>query len=213
MTIREKEDLIFDKLKNPDIIKDGLADESQYLSAEYKIIYIMKEVNGGKGWDLRDFIKDGGRSQTWDNIARWTEGILNLDKDYPWDYLKEDNEARRMKYLKKIGAVNLKKLSGTYESIPNEISAAACENKQIIKEQIDLYDPDIIICCGTAVDYVNNCIDPAYKNWQMTRRGIPYIRLANKIIIDHCHPGARFRDSIKYYALVDAVHEILKYTS
>lgn len=41
----------------------------------------MKEVNGGKDWDLRKFLYDGGRSQTWDNIARWTQDNLWQNKD------------------------------------------------------------------------------------------------------------------------------------
>ena len=64
MTIKEKEKIIFDKLRkeNISIVKDGIVDENQYLSSKYKILYVMKEVNGGKDWDLRKFLYDGGRS-------------------------------------------------------------------------------------------------------------------------------------------------------
>ncbi|MBD5487164.1 MAG: hypothetical protein HDR18_16890 [Lachnospiraceae bacterium] len=34
---------------------------------------MLKEVNEGKSWR---FVRDGGRPQTWDNIARWMEAVF-----------------------------------------------------------------------------------------------------------------------------------------
>lgn len=211
MDIKEKEELLFEKLKkeNHDRVKDGIVDENQYLSLKYKILYVMKEVNGGKDWDLREFLYDGGRSQTWDNVARWTQGILNLDKEYSWEELSKDNEDRRLTYLKKIGSINLKKNGGGYTSVDKEISKAARENREIIKKQIELYDPDIIICCGTAGAFVNSVLDPKEIKWSMTQRGVEYIKYKEKTILSYAHPEARIRDAYLYYALVDAVREIL----
>lgn len=114
MSIKEREELLFQKLreKDPDIVADGVICEQLFLNARYKIVYILKEVNGGKSWDLRDFVYEGGRPQTWDNIARWTEGILSWEKEFPWSEMEMDNEQRRLGELKKIAAVNLKKTSG-----------------------------------------------------------------------------------------------------
>lgn len=211
MTIKEKEEILFDKLKsqNSAIITDGIVDENQYLSSKYKILYVMKEVNGGKDWDLREFLYQGGRSQTWDNVARWTQGILNLDKDYSWEELSENNEKRREIYLKKIGSINLKKTGGGYTSVDKEISKAARENREILKNQVNIYNPDIIICCGTAGNFVNSILDPKEIKWPMTQRGVEYIKYKEKTILSFAHPEARIRDAYLYYALVDAVREIL----
>jgi hypothetical protein len=86
MSIRSEEDLIFSTLRftHPSAVADGVVHEPEFLSARYRIIYILKEVNGGFGWDLRDFVYDGGRPQTWDNIARWTEGILSWENEIPY---------------------------------------------------------------------------------------------------------------------------------
>ena len=91
MSIKEKEKEIFDKLGkiDPSIVEDGIVNEEEYLDSKYKILYVMKEVNGGSGWNLKDFLYEGGRSQTWDNIARWTEGLLNINYEYSWDYLEK----------------------------------------------------------------------------------------------------------------------------
>lgn len=84
-----------------------VVDESEYLNAEYKIVFLLKEVNGGSGWNLRKFLSDGGRASTWNNAARWTKAILNLDTPHDWSYGAENNDERRLTYLKKIAAVSL----------------------------------------------------------------------------------------------------------
>ena len=80
MGIKEQQDELFAELKNinPNIIPDGGVDEEEYLKAAYKILYVLKEVNGGKNWSLVDFLREGGRPQSWNNISCWTEAILNL---------------------------------------------------------------------------------------------------------------------------------------
>lgn len=75
-----------------------------------------------------------------------------------------------------------------------------------------MYDPDIIICCGTADDFVTNYLDSKLVNWDMTKRGIQFIRFKDKIIISFAHPEARIRDAYLYYALIDGVREILENT-
>ena len=56
MPIKEREELLFQKLREKDasIVADGVICEQEFLNARYKIVYILKEVNGGKSWDLRD---------------------------------------------------------------------------------------------------------------------------------------------------------------
>lgn len=212
MNIKEKEKEIFDKLKDkdPSIVEDGIVNEEEYLTSKYKILYIMKEVNGGSDWNLKDFLYDGGCSDTWDNVARWTEGLLNINHEYDWQYLEEDNENRRKVFLKKIGVLNLKKTSGNHTSDYKKISLAAFENRDFIKKQVDLYKSDIIICCGTADDFVKNYLEGKFVNWNMTKRGVKFIKYKDKIIVSFAHPEARIRDAYLYYALIDGVREILK---
>lgn len=211
MGIAEEENKLFRELRtvNPDIIDDGLADEEEYLSAAYKIVYILKEVNGGKGWSLREFLQNGGRAQTWDNIARWTEAILNLDEEKPWSYWEKDNEARRQTMLKKIGAVNVKKTSGGHTSNSGEIYQAALDYREILCRQMSLYKPDIVICCGTERAFADACFDGQEIDWRMTSRGIWYFIAGGAAVISFAHPEARVKDCYLLYALTDAVKEIM----
>ena len=210
MRISEEEDKLFAELRatNSDIVDDGVISEKEYLSAKYKIMYILKEVNGGKGWSLREFVREGGRTQTWDNIARWTEAILDLDSERTWGYWENGNEDRRKEILKKICVVNVKKTSGGHTSNADEVYKAALDNSAILQKQLQLYNPDIIICCGTERAFVDACYKNQELNWKMTSRGIWYFTDKNTIVISFTHPEARVKDCFLHYALVDAVREI-----
>ena len=178
------------------------------------IMYVLKEVNGGSGWSLCDHLQSGGRGRehdpTWDNIARWTEGIFSLPKEIPWSELEKDCWARRKKMLPRICAVNVKKTSGSYVSKEKEIHTAARNSAHILRQQLDLYAPDMVICCGTDAAFVDACFPDRQIDWQMTSRGVWYFRENSMVFIAFAHPAARVKDCYLYYALMDAVREILK---
>ena len=210
MSITSEEERLFNDLKksNPDIIVDGIVDEQEYLSSKLKIVYILKEANGGRNWSLKDFLYSGGRTQTWDNISRWTEAILNIDNNHNWFYWENDCEKRRNIYLKKIGVINLKKESGRHTSINKDVHKAAITNNIFLQKQLAIYKPNVVICCGT-VDPFMDAIYPKKKiNWQTTSRGIWYFIDNETLIISFLHPEARVKDCILHYALIDAFKEI-----
>lgn len=209
MTIKEQEDLLFEEMRAdyPEIIDDGIVDEDAYLSAPKKILYLLKEANGGKAWSLRKYLSEGGRAQTWDNIARWTEAIFRIEEELPWEYWVQNRELRRKEFLRKIGAVNVKKTSGGYISNMGEVYNAAIKNGEILSRQISLYKPDILICCGTGQIFV----DAVYSNektWSMTSRGVPYFLDGEMVVIDFSHPAARVSPCYLLYSLTDAIKEI-----
>ena len=84
--------------------------------------------------------------------------------------MNRDNEQRRLRELKKIAAVNLKKTSGGHTSNNGEIYRAAVDHHDIIKEQIDLYKADFIICCGTEYAFMDACYKDREVDWKMTSR-------------------------------------------
>ncbi len=216
MSVMEQQKLIFEELRklNPEIIDDGVSDEMQYLSAPHRIMYVLKEVNGGSGWSLCEHMLNGGRNQehdpTWDNIARWSEGILNLPLELSWSQLEKDCQSRRKKVLPKICAINVKKTSGGCTSNERAVYTAALNNADILNEQLKLYAPDLVICCGTEGSFVDSCFQGRKINWKMTTRGVWYFQENNITVISFSHPAARVKDCYLYYALLDAVREILE---
>ena len=184
MSIRELEEKLFDEWQEKEkleynnenkkiFVRDGLVDEENYFKAPVKILYLLKEVNGGdKDWDLREFVKNGGRSATWNNITRWTKGIFRYREELNWSSLEEITEDSREEILKYIIAVNLKKIPGGYTTNYKKLEDFLNKESNVnyLKQQISLYNPDIIICCGTGWWY-SNYIEKDMK-WEKTKRGI-----------------------------------------
>lgn len=208
--LKKAENELLDKWADtiPGFIRDGLPDPKKYCSSPVRILFILKEVNGGQDWDLRDFLRNGARWQTWNVVARWAEGILNHNKDYSWNELSENNDERRNHILQNICAINVKKTSGTDVANNRTIKEAAINNSENLKQQIELYKPDIIICCGTESSYLK--VMNNKPNWKETSRGIWYfIEDSGTIVISYSHPEARTKECLLYYGLLDAVKEIL----
>ena len=120
-----------------------------------KIAIILKEVND-LGGDLREFLSEGARpeprDETWDNVTRWVCGIKNLPSIREWSFYEEITRDCRKETLKSIVAMNLKKSPGGASTEPKALAAAARADKDYIRRQYSLYDPDITICGGTGVD-------------------------------------------------------------
>lgn len=215
MNVARKEQELFDRwrISCPDLVPDGVVDEGAYLSSSPKIILIMKEVNspGDSDWDLREFIRKGARRQTWDNVTRWVIGIRHLPEDIPWRDLKEISNEQRQDHLKTLSVMNLKKSPGSHTTDNNELAAAALRDRDLLNEQFSLYDPDLIVCCGSITcDRFQESVRLQYSSdWATTKRGV-WFRIFNsdRILVSYSHPEARVDHPLLYYGLVDGIREI-----
>jgi len=212
MNIYKAEEQLFLKWqeKRKGFVRDGVVSEKDYIASNPKIAFILKEVNdpGGGGWDLRKFISNGGRSQTWDNIARWVYGIRNIRSIPKWDYFENITKEFRINTLKSICVINLKKSPGTHITDHASLNAVANEDKEFIQKQYALYEPDITICGGTG-DLFKKIAGHESLEWKRTTRGIRwYEREPNKIVVSFAHPEARVQSPLLIYGLLDAIYEI-----
>ena len=214
MTILAKEDFLFQSWRTdrPGFVDDGVVSEQDYLASSPSIVVILKEVNDpdGGGWDLRQFLRDGGRTQTWDNVARWVHGIRNREQvdDWPNQYY-EISGRFRVEILRSICAINLKKSPGTHTTEIASLARIANEDAVRIQAQYAIYDPDLTICGGTG-ELFRTVVGHENLEWRQTRRGIWWHQRApGKIVINYAHPGARVQDSLLHYGLIDAVNELL----
>lgn len=182
-----------------EIVTDGIVNEDEFAN----VLFLLKEANGGSSWDLTEFLRSGGRAATWNNIARWTEGILRINEEIRWTELEHITDAKRKTLLQKIAVVNVKKVAGGATANSDEIAKSVADNKDILLKQIELYKPTIIVCCGVGA----NLFD---EKWEMTSRGIWYKKIDETVVIDYFHPQAHIKNYFLYYGLMDAIKEILK---
>ncbi len=218
MTIPEAEDALFTEWRKsrPDLVADGVADENLYLGSQTRLLFVLKEVNsdGKGGWDLREYMRNGGRSQTWNNITRWTEGIRAAcagEPEISWDALASIDAGRRKAALCSIAAINLKKSPGGHTTNVLALRDAAAQDNMLIAAQFALYEADFVICCGNhvtdALDCHVKCMGDAA--WESTSRGIDYREYRpGKFVVAYAHPEARVADNLLYFGLTDAIREI-----
>ncbi len=202
----------------PNLSEDGIVDQKFYINSKLKILFLLKEVNSKVGFSLKSFVKDGGRSPTWDNIAKWTVGIQNWNIDYKWNDLSHicDIENRK-KWLRLICVMNIKKTPGGHTSKSKALWKDAQEDGEFLKRQFHLYyddhklRPDFIIACGTITSNIFHAIVPFAedKSWEKTSRGVDYYEFDNnKFFIRYAHPEARVADNLLYYGITDAIKEL-----
>ena len=214
-SLNAREDALFEEWKrllahpSEAFVPDGAVCAETYESTWPRIVFLLKEVNdpGGGDWDLRDFLRGGGRWQTWNNVTRWTEGILALPEIRPWRDLEYIDENARIHALKKIAAVNIKKTPGGGAADVDGLRAFARANREFLRRQLDLYRPDVIVGCGSDVSAVlfedlNGDIE-----WHRSVRGTRYAALGSATYFDYYHPAARVSASLLHYGLIDSVRE------
>lgn len=149
--LKEKEKVLFEKWRSEQkydfFISDGIFDEDTYLKQKCKILFVLKEANWEKGnADLCQFLLSESSSTywtTWNNIARWTKAILD-----PGEYPRYVSRADKSYWLRKVAAMNLKKVGGDAVAEDETIAEYATRDRLYLKDQIGIYNPDIIICCG-----------------------------------------------------------------
>ena len=146
-------------------IYDGVVDAAGYLAAKPKVLWILKEpyddfdVEGmptGGGWMMfqdaapgKTLAQSVNANAALRNVAYASAAILNGVASYselPWITDKPDmyeNALRRVAYC------NVGKMPGRTTTSTARLQKIAGEWKDILFQQIDLYDPEVIIVCGT----------------------------------------------------------------
>ncbi len=124
-------------------VKDGILCEDSWENARHRVLFVMRETNDYVG-DLRDTLEGGG----WTQVARWAYGMLQTDADVACPFEEANRADNREKGLRIAALMNLKKTPGGASSDPCEICFHAWKDRKWIKEEFDIVDPHIVVCCG-----------------------------------------------------------------
>ena len=147
-------------------IYDGVVDAEAYLAAQPKIMWILKEpyddfdaegMPAGGGWTMfKDFgegdtlAKAVNRNAALRNVTYASYAIQNGIASYaklPWI---TDKPQEYEKAIRSIAYVNIGKMPGNTTTSDAHLAKLYQDWKDILFKQIDLYNPDVIIVCGTA---------------------------------------------------------------
>ena len=71
-------------------------------------------------------------------------------------------------------------------------------------------DADFVVIAAPTNYDMDACYKDREVDWKMTSRGIWYFRDGKSVVISFSHPEARVKDAYLFYALTDAVKEIMR---
>lgn len=129
---------------------DGIICEEKYDAAPKKILFVLRETNDYKNGDLRDLYKDGPRLQMAGQLSKWATGILH---DFPEFTEVDMNEGNiRTEAMKSIALMNVKKYTGGAIADFNLLHVFTRLDKDFIKREIEIINPQIIVCCNTFIE-------------------------------------------------------------
>ncbi|MCZ7555451.1 MAG: hypothetical protein M5R41_03490 [Bacteroidia bacterium] len=184
--LKRKEALLFQRWggERP---TDGLVSPEYYVRSKPRVVFLMKETNGKV--DLTDFLRNGGRWQTWNNVVRWSRLLRN---GFAVPLRKITDEDRRNELLH-LAIVNIKKTPGGARASKSELRHAVMHDYGLLRDQLELYQPDVIVCCGQDVtDLLPEIIDVRPANDAQKILHLSWSDTSSKgVAIPFYHPACR----------------------
>ena len=203
-----------------DFIEDGIIDINSWNKpGNKKVLFVLKEAydNPGNG-DICKFIRDKGedclKSRIFRNIAMWKYGIDNTTEQKIEPYVKYENfadEKTLYNKLKSVAWLNLKKKdTNNRESYYEEIREYAKNEKKSICDEIELIDPDIIVCGNVFEILYRDVLEK--KPFQRCDNWYYYIDFKSKrrLFIDFYRPSNFYHPLMNYYGLMCIYQQALK---
>jgi hypothetical protein len=134
-------------------VEDGIISEADWIVASKKVLFILKETNGYEksiSALIKNAVTKNPKSGLWDrptfhNVGRWAHGLIQ-NSSAVTSY--NDSHVKRKESLLSCAFMNLKKTSGG-RTATKAVSDFADRYSELIRRQIDLISPEIIVFGGT----------------------------------------------------------------
>ena len=233
MTAKEylnQSEALFERWKKEDggnhFICDGIVNPDEWFKQKTKICFLLKEAYTSEdGFCLNEWLDKDETciKKTWKSVSLWVDGILKTDETTVPSYLESNNLSRKSRHdlIKKIAAINIKKSDGERKSDWYNLVEYAERDKEKLKEQIKLINPDVIVC-GSTYDFLRIIYGTEYnkdKKKLIKETGIlpddiddkGYFIMEDKtIVIKYYHPQNQFPSMVNYYAICCLYQKALK---
>ncbi len=187
-------------------ISDGIIDQHLWEKAPRKVLFLLKEAYNGesdKGYDLCKVIRNewqGAKYKIWWLASYWAYGAHRYDginiPEFPDTECAWQAASRS---LLASAVVNIKKSDGKSSSDMADIGAHANKHRALLWRQIELINPDIVICGGTW--------EVVSTLWGKPERVYDRVhRINGKVFVDCYHPANHYPNALNYYAFMGLVH-------
>lgn len=175
-------------------------EETVWNNSDKRILFVLKELNDpGNPYDSRVVVgydPDHGIVPTNKNIKNMiyaTKGLLESTSDSTASF----NENEDMEVLMRIwdnaavAKINVKKQPGGAVANINEITAHINTYKGFLKQQIQLLDANIIVCCDNRSGILSTIKELAYPNAIQLTDEVWYDKSSNAMLIESYHTSPR----------------------
>lgn len=212
----------FDSTFNTSYFIDGaLNEEKYYKSGPYRILWLMKEAYNDPfsypqffTTEYEKFFNDlviGKARATWAPVVYISYSLLNGFKTWEqMNYIKDDPEMAKV--LNSVAWVNIQKLPSTTGNVSLKKNIQLASNKygELLKEQINLLDPHIVIC-GNTFAFIKHLYDyPKEHSYESDESYVPHYSVENRLFIDPYHPSYAGRGVIDLGMYVDDIVRTIK---
>ena len=178
----EKNYECIDDIPKDSFTYDGVINEKIWDRQKTKVLYILRESNGqnteeGYFW-FKEMIEKG---QITKNIFKRINSMQNILN-------KTENDNR----LNEVAYINVNKRGGGSSVNWKRMIKYTKEYKEFIRREIEIINPEIIVCCGTYWLILNYIYDKKQKYAKPENEY--YYELGNVKVYNMWHPSARISD-------------------
>ena len=107
--------------------------------------------------------------------------------------------------LNRIAFINIKKVPGGAVANGNTLNSFYAKDKDLILQQIQLANPDVIIC-GSTFEYIKEDLNQLQTLGEKVEEGlVHYYSTKSRIVIDAYHPNAKVKDEDYADSIIDVV--------
>lgn len=207
-------------------IRDGIVNANEWFEQKTKICFLLKEAyTNEEHFCLNNWLNEDETcvKNTWKTVSLWVDGIFKTDETNIPVYAESNALDRKARHdlIKKIAAVNIKKSDGKKRSDWYNLAEYADRDKEKLKKQLEIINPDVIVC-GSTYDFLRIIYGTKYdieKKKVVNDTGeIPedktdkgyFITKDKKIIIKYYHPQNQFPSKVNFYAICCLYQQALK---
>lgn len=188
-------------------VKDGIINEELYWNARKRILFLNKEPYWVKDptehWDLREWIReDDWRSRstrgTWPCLERAAFGIMEAKDGRAPSFPSTRTDC--LNYFQMTAVANIKKTNGEKASNDADLVEHLKDRIHLLKIQIELVNPEIIICGNTFC-----VIRKLLPESSVTKLSEMVYDVDGRCYVDFWHPANRYPNKMNYYTLMSVL--------
>ena len=183
---------------------DGIVCEESYENTNPKLLFVTKEPNHpeGSGFDFREWWSESVEYAFSTRLSEWSYGVQN---GFPALSEFDKDESNKLASIRSISFMNLKKVGGSGSSDPNVIRSNADRDKDLLRRQIEIINPDVIVGGIGRDSHLWSLLFPGIS-LQDCGFDIEVARVGRVRVIDFYHPSYRIPRAMSYSLLGRVFH-------